>query len=292
MQNFTVKTLLLVLASLLTTSLAAQHIKLTNVRAVTDDGPYSTPVWSPDGTKLLLTNPHHSKLYVMNLEESNKMEELIEGQGIGYKAMWSSDGERVIFKEKKSSRQVEIKEIDIKSKNVTVEQLLDPNVLYVPLKVKSRARVGNTVVYLNQKTLKLEVKGAGNTPSRVITKEPGQYYSPLISPDGKQVAIHEGANIYLYDMDGNTPRKRLGTGLASSWLPDGSGILTFEDESQDGHSVSGSELYLISSQSLQKTQLTSTPDVFEMWPDVSPDGKRVAFSDEKSGRIFIADINL
>ncbi|MEM9326897.1 MAG: hypothetical protein AAGA85_14620, partial [Bacteroidota bacterium] len=124
----------------------------------------------------------------------------------------------------------------------------------------------------------------------IITKEAGQYYHPVISPDGQWVIAHEGADMYLYPVEGSTPRKSLGIGLASSWMPDNRGVLTFRDVSIDGHDVSNSELFYIPIDDLKRQPLTNSIDRAEMWADVSSDGKQVAFSDELSGRIFVANL--
>jgi Tol biopolymer transport system component len=278
--------------------LIAQQAILNNIRPVSDKGVYTAPIWSPDGTKLLFTDQNYAKLYIMYVDNNHNIDEITSGQGIGYKARWTSNGDSVIFKEKKkglgNTVQIEFKKIDISTKKMTIEKGLEPDNFYMSQKVngKNNARGGNTIVYINHQTLKLEVKAGNNGTPRVISKEQGQFYHPLVSPDGKEVIVHEGANIYVYSVDGNAKRKDLGIGLANSWMPDGSGIITFEDKSDDGHVVSGSELYLIMINDSSKRQLTYTDDVIEIWPDVSPDGRKIAFADEKTGRIFIADINL
>ncbi len=256
---------------------------LSNVRAVTPQGEeYSTPKWSPDGMRLLFTNHNNDALYVVDVA-SEKLQEVKAAAGVGYGAKWSADGKSVVFKEKQPGgtfSQAVAKSIDLETK---VEKKV------AALKKSAEAEL---MVYINSKTLRLEAKyGETGTPW-VITKEDGQFYHPILSPDKKWVVVHGGADMYLYAVDGKQERKLLGMGLASGWLPDGSGIVTFEDRSKDGHTVSASELFAIRTVNGRKTQLTDSQESIEMWPSVSPDGRRIAFSDERTGRIFVADFDL
>ncbi len=269
----------------------AKEPVLKNIREVTSGKTeYSSPVWSPDGKKLMFTDHHNDALYIKEIAGNGSVQKIKDGQGIGYKARWTSDGKGVIFFEKitspSGSRTLVEKSIDIKGGK---ERILSEDKSAKANRTFCAKKSPTLKVYINPETLKLEAKD-GNGDPWVITKEEGQFYSPLVSPDGKMVIVNEGANMYLYSIQGNAKRKNLGVGLPSSWLPDGSGILTFEDESKDGHAISGSELYHVAISNSAKTKLTNTPDIIEMGADVSPDGKRIAFSDEKSGKIYVADL--
>lgn len=264
---------------------------MQNIREVTFDGQeYSSPVWSPDGQKLLFTDHHNDALYIKEIAKNGSVQKLKEGQGIGYKARWTPDSKSVVFYEKQTtltdSRTLIEKSIDVIGGK---ERILSENTSTKANRTFSVKTSPALKVYINPETLKLEAREGEGEPW-VITKEEGQFYSPLLSPDGKKVIVNEGAYMYLYSIYGNEKRKNLGMGLPSSWLPDGSGILTFEDETNDGHTISGAELYYIAIANSAKTQLTNSPDKIEMWADVSPDGKRIAFADEKSGKIYVADL--
>jgi hypothetical protein len=55
------------------------------------------------------------------------------------------------------------------------------------------------------------------------------------------------------------------------------------DDKDDGHQVQASELYAIHTKSGSKTLLTGSFDGFAMYPAVSPDSRRIAFSDQNGG---------
>ena len=291
MKNILKRTIALVAFVVLSFQLQAQSLK--NVRPVTTEGEYLAPVWSPDGSKLLFTGHHNDELFVLDLKNNSNVELIRTGGGIGYHASWSISGDKVIFREmtKEGLTEREVRSIDIKTKREMVLPNFDPGSLRQPVHNLRKAEE-QLIVYINTKTLKLEAKyGKDGTPW-VITEEEGSFYEPLLSPNEQYVVVHEGANMYQYAIDGNKPRKNLGRGLATSWHPDSNLVFTFEDSSNDGHNVSASELFAVKMKNSQKLQLTFSKELIETWADVSPNGKQIAFSDELSGQIFIADLEL
>ncbi|WP_299315872.1 hypothetical protein [uncultured Aquimarina sp.] len=282
------KTTKLVICIIVCTLLSSivQSQTISNSRPITSNGEFSTPIWSPDGQKILFTDHHNDALFVVDLSNNN-IKKIKNGQGIGYLSNWSADGKSVIFREKPKGgtfSDIQVKSINLQTRKEATLKDVHPN------STKTRTSNKNLIVYINQKTLKLEAKEGINGKPWIISKEDGQFYHPIVSPDQKSVVVHDGPIIYKYTIYGDQERKELGVGIASGWLPDSKGVISFEDKSEDGHNVTASDLYFISTISLNKKQLTFTKDQIEMWGDVSPDGKRIAFSDEKSGRIFIADL--
>ncbi|WP_299437974.1 hypothetical protein [uncultured Aquimarina sp.] len=267
---------------------SVQSQVISNSIPITSEGEFSSPVWSPQGDKLLITNHHNNELLILDLKNQNQIQSIKNGDGIGYLANWSADGTKIIFREKPSNgyfADVKVKSIDILSRNEKFEQNIHPD--------NTKTKPGKQLqVYINLETAKLEVKEESKGKPQIITPEDGQFYHPLLSPNGKMVAVHEGASIYIYDLTGNEKRKYAGNGLVTAWLPDSSAIITFEDKSSDGHTITSSELFLTTVKSIKRTQLTFSDDIIEMYADISPNGKKIAYSDEKSGRIFIADFNI
>ena len=253
----------LLLGGLLLTSMTLTA-QLRNVHPVTAAGEYQAPVWSPDGEKLLFTGHHNDALFVLDLK-GNAVQKVKEGAGIGYLANWSEDGQSVIYRTQAdghSYSDLKVKSLDLVSKKERELTNIHPDDLKQARTTNGRAAPG-VIVYINPETLKLEAKRGMNGKSWVVTPEEGQYYHPIVSPDEQSVVVHEGAHMYVYPLDGSGQRKDLGVGLATSWKPDNSEVLTFEDHSSDGHHITESELFLIDVRDQRKAQLTRSSDLIE-----------------------------
>ncbi|HHG84053.1 MAG TPA: hypothetical protein ENJ82_04825, partial [Bacteroidetes bacterium] len=260
---------------------------LKNAHAVSSGAEFSMPVWSPDGSKLLVASTHGMKLHLIDLQ-LNTVKKLSNAVGSGFDASWSLDGKEVYFRYKQDEMQVhpEIKALRLADQQLKTTRL-NPNGLLSASKAKSEKDV---IVYINLETLAIEAETKDGSKSWAITHDDGQYYRPLLSPNQKQLVVHQGSEMMLYALDGSGFIKNLGTGIASSWSPDGKHVLAFMDESNDGHTISGSELYMIDVENGMLQTLTNTADVFELWPNWSPDGKHIAYEDARTGNIIVAEI--
>lgn len=260
---------------------------LKNAKAVSSGEEFSMPVWSPDGSKLLVASAHGMKLHLIDLNKGS-IEKLSDVVGSGYTASWSRDGQEIYYRHKDSELQThpEIKSIRVKGRQVQSSNL-NPNGLLSASKAKAD---NDIVVYVNVETLAIEAETKDGSQSWTVTNQKGQFYHPILSPDQKTVLVHEGSQMLLFAADGSGLIKSFGQGLASSWSPDSKNIIAFMDESSDGHSINGSELYMLDVEQGGVSTLTATPDVYELWPNWSPDGKRIAFEDARSGNIYVADL--
>lgn len=121
----------------------------------------------------------------------------------------------------------------------------------------------DVIVYLDQNTRMVKAHTLGGSKQWNVTND-GQYYGLILSPDRAKIIVHKNGKVFVYASDGSGLISSLGEGIANSWSPDEKNILFFIDEITDGHSISGSELYLINSDGSQKWQLTHTLNIFEM----------------------------
>lgn len=260
---------------------------LKNVRAVSSGEEFSMPTWSPDGSKLLVASAHGMKLHLIDLEQ-NKIEQLSEVIGSGFDASWSPDGQEIYYRHRDSELQThpEIKSIRLSDRRLKSSRL-HPNGL---LSASKAQKGSDVVVYINVETLGIEAETQDGKKSWAVTQDNGQYYRPLLSPDQNHLLIHSGSEMLLYALDGSGLIQSLGSGIASSWSPDNQHVLAFMDESKDGHTISGSELYMIDIANGSVKKLTSSPDLYELWPNWSPDGTKIAFEDARTGTIFVADL--
>jgi Tol biopolymer transport system component len=131
-----------------------------------------------------------------------------------------------------------------------------------------------------------------------VTKGETAYRFPQFSPDGTKIlAINTRSDAVIFDLDGEE-LARLGTGQGEGWTPDsgrGGGYqwspdskriaydLTLESE----FDIEASDIYVINANGTGRTRLTNTPDIVEMYPAWSPDGRAITCKDLKTGRVFV-----
>jgi dipeptidyl aminopeptidase/acylaminoacyl peptidase len=112
------------------------------------------------------------------------------------------------------------------------------------------------------------------------------YFSPQTSPTGDAVAA-PGLSGNLYVADTSTGQyANFGVGQNPTWSPDGR-YLIYEVATEDGHDITGSELWIASRDGKFKRQLSLNSGI-KRYPSWSPDGRTLAF--EVDGKIYYAPI--
>lgn len=269
---------------LLSLSIYAQ--KIDHFERIEVEGFYTNPVFSPTGEFVLLTGEHLKGVYLLNLKDKS-IKEISDRPGSGYGYSWDKSGESFYFKEKAekeyftNSKVVNYYVKDNHSKKATE---IDHN--YLP----SYDGKNQVVVYTNLSNLKIEAKDLSTSKTWTVTNAEGQFYNAILSHDGKKIAVHNGADIFVYAIDGNSKGRKIGTGIATAWTDDDKHLIGFLDESEDGHSVSNSELYLFDVQNAKTKKITSTEVIAEMFPTIFKD--QIIFSDDKTGRLFLATLKI
>ena len=115
----------------------------------------------------------------------------------------------------------------------------------------------------------------------------GYAFLPVLSPDGRRVAFcDEKSQVRVINLDGSGLRT-VGDGFSPAWANDSQ--LIVHRTTDDGHDYTSGDLYLLNLDGSAKA-LTNSADRIELDPSVSPDGKRIVFSDYKSGQIYTADL--
>jgi len=269
---------------LLSVSIYAQ--KIDNFERIEVNGFYTNPVFSPTGEFVLLTGEHLKGVYLLNLKDKS-VKEISDKPGSGYGYSWDKSGESFYFKEKAekdyftNSKVVNFYVKDNHSKKVSE---IDHN--YLP----SYNGKSEVVIYTNLSNLKIEAKDLTTSKTWTVTNDEGQFYNAILSHDGKKIAVHNGADIFVYDIDGNSKGRKIGTGIATAWTDDDKQLIGFLDESEDGHTVSNSELYLFDVQNAKTKKITNTEVLAEMFPTIFKD--QIIFSDDKTGRLFLATLKI
>lgn len=283
------KLLLLLVSILFSTYQNAQSIK--NAKQLDLKGYYTNPVVSPNGKFALLSGERNKGVYILNLRDNN-VTKISDSEGSGYGYSWDDNSETVYFKQKEEKdyfTNSKAYSYSLTSKEATLLKNVDANTIssYKGVNSKNEPKI---VVYTNLTTLKIEAKDLSTNKTWEITSEEGQYYNALLSHDGKKVAVHKGSDIFVYDINGGKGTK-VGTGIVTSWSLDDTKLLGFLDESEDGHNVSNSDLYLFDLTNHKSKKITTTEVLFEMFPYFI-DNNSILFSEDQTGTIYIAKIKM
>jgi Tol biopolymer transport system component len=119
-------------------------------------------------------------------------------------------------------------------------------------------------------------------------------WSAAPSPDGSHVAYCTGhltdPSLFVFGGAGEGKRTAVGKGAHPAWLPGGQFLVYARPEADGTGRVVRSELHLFDVKEGLSVRLTGTPGIVEMQPVISPDGKKVAFSDWKSGAVMVAPL--
>jgi Tol biopolymer transport system component len=238
--------------------------KLSEGKAITDKSDYIASTWSPDGLDVLLTKAKYSGLYLVSPDGSD-MRKISDGQGIGYKAKWSEDGTKILYKE-----DGEYKAVDLSGEEVDFEE----NEFGLNSLVSS---VDDNIFYSNPETGQEER----------LTNGEDAFFDPQLSPEGDLVA-YQGLSSGLHIKDLQTGEIiDLGQGNGVQWTPSGEGVI-YSYTQDDGHEVIAGDLYYASADGSGIYNITDTPDIIELNPTISPDGKQVTY--EVDGQVFTADL--
>ncbi|MGX7666204.1 hypothetical protein [Flavobacterium pedocola] len=277
------KTKFLLCATLLL-GLQFQAQELSKPREIAIKGAYSNPVASPDGKYVLLTKEHNKGVYLLEMK-TKRITVVSDKDGSGYAYTWNKDSKTFYYKEK--GEKAYFSDSKVKAFSVTQKKAkpLNLNHNFLP------SFKGNSkkVVHTNPSTLKIEATDLESSKNWVVTNDEGQFYNAILSNDGTKVAVHKGADIYLYNVDGNDKGKYIGTGLATAWSKDDKYLIGFLDESKDGHSVSNAEILLFDVRTSKTIKLTTTENQIEMLPSLYGNNQ-VIFSDEKTGKLFVSQL--
>ena len=231
---------------------------------------YINPKYSPNGELILASAEGYLGIYILDAKTLKKKHEFLIDKPIGYGAAWFFDSNYVVFREKENYT-FKTKKLNIKTGQIT-------QTLISPLLLTCKSNVGyNDVAHLNQNNLiQFGEKVLGNK---------GENYYHVVSNANKTVFVaHLQSQIVLVDVK-NNQLIPLTWGLANAISNDGNYIYFFRDYSTDGHTTSNAELFVYDIKNQKETQLTNTQDKIECWPDISPDGKTIIYSDDKTGKI-------
>jgi len=282
----------LLLTFSLLTGLFANSQVITDYNRIEIDGFYTNPIVSPDSKYVLLSGEHLKGVFLLNLSD-NSITTISSADGSGYAYSWNKDSNSFYFKEKGSKdyfSNSKVYQYSLSDKKTSAVVEINHN--YLPsYKGFEKDAERQIVIYTNTATLKIEAKDLKSSKYWTVTNDEGQFYNALLSHDGKRVAVHNGADIYVYPADGSGKGIKIGRGLATGWSKDDKFLIGFVDESTDGHRVTNSEIYWYDVTNARAKKITTSEVISEMFPSFYDEDK-VIFSDDKTGRIYTATIKM
>lgn len=129
-----------------------------------------------------------------------------------------------------------------------------------------------------------------------LTFDPGLNQSPVWTRDGKRIIFASQRaggtlNLYWRTADGTGSDERLTTGanaqIATSITPDGSRVIGFEVFPQTAHDIVSWLLATPGGRTPRETERLVQTTFMELQPDVSPDGRYIAYQSNESGQFEI-----
>ena len=134
----------------------------------------------------------------------------------------------------------------------------------------------NLAVFINGKSEILNPSGKGN------------YLWASMSPDQNKILYTlSGKGSYISDLTGKKITS-LGKLNAPKWSADGKWVIGMDDE-DDGSRITRSDIILVTADGKSRQNLTADQEMIALYPTISPDGKYIAFNDEK-GMVYLMNI--
>ena len=313
------KQVLCLIALLFCLPISAQQLKegrLEGVKQLTNDNArYENPQWSPDGRYIAFTNYGYDNLYVMNADGSAQ-HRVSDKKGIGFRFQWSIDSREIlgtdISRNLVAGKQVRRQaawtfSLDGKAERLTqdVARMTPGAWRYTTAGVKKVMSLDAPAVERNEHVATAFVKRAAskaNNTSFICDPEglwvvdaqgnkklinAGPSFCPALSPDGTRVVFNHVNNVCVMNIDG-TGKRVLDRGFNPCWV--GNAQVVYEQSTDDGHTYTSSDLYIIGVNGTNKKALTSTADRMEMCPAVSADGSKIVFTSYNDGQVYCATL--
>ena len=313
------KQVLCLIALLFCLPISAQQLKegrLEGVKQLTNDNArYENPQWSPDGRYIAFTNYGYDNLYVMNADGSAQ-HRVSDKKGIGFRFQWSIDSREIlgtdISRNLVAGKQVRRQaawafSLDGKAERLTqdVARMTPAAWRYTTAGVKKVMSLDAPAVERNEHVATAFVKRAAskaNNTSFICDPEglwvvdaqgnkklinAGPSCCPALSPDGTRVVFNHVNNVCVMNIDG-TGKRVLDRGFNPCWV--GNAQVVYEQSTDDGHTYTSSDLYIIGVNGSNKKALTSTADRMEMCPAVSADGSKIVFTSYNDGQVYCATL--
>jgi len=126
------------------------------------------------------------------------------------------------------------------------------------------------------------------TRSAKVLMRGAAYFRPRFSPLGDRILVAEsragGGHLWVVSLDGTA--RDVVEGSGGSWHPDGKRIV-FTRLEHDEHTITASELFIAEVET-GEVRKVGAPSVPAVDPVISPDGKHIAFIDDRTRELYLA----
>ena len=277
-------------------------------------GYFSNPIYTDYG--IVVTDDYCSAIYLIN---NNKIEKILSSPGCGRYYTHSPDGNYLGFKlitedglqqpavyDLKSHKvrklhapvyqcgqvsfsdngaiafTADTKLVVVKGSNITAHGL------GVYSNIAPISPDGEFVVY-NDNQDQLWMKNLGTYDDICITDSKQGYCYPQWSPDNRFILYSSlSGDIKVYDVS-RKQTFQIGTGINPGWSAD-SKCLIYHCPETDGRRLTGSDIFISNYDGTEKTNITNTPDIFEMDARLFHDSRKMIFHTYDRREICIARI--
>ncbi len=260
---------------------------------------------SPNGDYLLLSDQQKQGLQKLDLA-SGQLTTVTTAYGSEYDAKIIDNGNTIVYRENQIGKD-KLKKQSLKSVNLqsgATSTIVDAtrdlqgvaangNVVYAVKKGKLTAKAFNNakadkstpVAYVEYGQLMVSRNGKATRLSPNGT-EGQSYLWPSVSPDGTKVVYYlAGSGAYTCNIDGSNVQF-LGTLRAPKWYDNN--IVVGMLDRDNGEYVTSSEIIAYSADGKEK-QVISDGETVAMYPTVSANGEKIAFS-TPSGEAYIINV--
>ncbi|MFH1851946.1 MAG: hypothetical protein ABIA75_06340 [Candidatus Neomarinimicrobiota bacterium] len=269
---------------------------------------YYHPQFSPDDSRLLLTKSNFQGLFEYHLETGD-LKTVTDETGAGYQPAYSVDGQTIYYRTSvMNDRQNYFSLVRYNSatgEKIIVEagkrdlsppqNLASGSVVYttdneireIEIAVRQKKAVCSTPYAQIHESKSIRIT-AGEEAKVIQPKGNRMYLWPSVSPDSNRLLFTvAGMGTFISDLDGNI-LVELGQANVPSWSPDGKWIVFMRDI-DDGHLITASDIYIANADGSSVMNITSTPNIIELYPNWSHEGSKIVCSTD-DGAIYLINL--
>jgi len=305
---------------------AAGDPGLVHARDITPgQGSYLSPLWSPDGRWIALTTESFRGIVIVSPDDGTVVN-VTDDPAAGYKPSWSPDGKSLAYLVSRDESGTLLKALALYDFDRGEEKVLTG--FRAHLGFPQFSRDGKSLlVTMAGKLVRVDVQQGGISEvagptgaryvqvaekagivvfdegleiaavdlaggSRTVLFSGAGFFNPILSADGQVILLYESrgteGHVWVSGLKGEGKRD-LGPGYGAKFHPGGAWIV-LEELENDSLRFTAGDLWAVSTAEGRRVRLTDTDEVIEMYPDLSPDGTRIAYTDAATGRVFVAGV--